>query len=401
LKGVKVLEVAIFAFAPSAGVILTDWGAEVLKIEHATAGDPQRDIAAWGVPAQVDGIAHLFEVANRGKRSMGLDISTPEGHAILMRLVDEIDVFVTNFLPAARRKLRIEPEDVLGRNPRVVYARGSAQGPRGESAERGGFDSISYWGRSGAAIGVTPPESPWPLTMPGPGFGDLQSGMALAGAIAAGLYQRERTGRGPVVDVSLMSVGLWAMGMTISGTSVLGTDTLPHLYHDTPENPVVNMYRTKDDRLIFLGFLQADRYWPAFCRAVGRDDLLTDARFVDTGSRQKYAEACVEILQGIFAERTFDEWATVLDGHGGQWDVVLPAGQVKDDSQVRANGYVGMVSHDGGGQIALVGAPAQFDGEAPTPGKAPRLGSHTDETLQRLGLTPDQIADLRARGVVG
>lgn len=400
MEGVKILEVAIFAFAPSAGVILTDWGAEVLKIEHATARDPQRNIDAWGVPAEVDGIVHLFEVTNRGKRSVGIDLSTPEGHDILMQLVDESDVFVTNFLPAARRKLGIEPEDIRGRNPRIIYARGSAQGARGDDAERGGFDSISFWGRSGASIGVTPPEHPWPLTMPGPGFGDLTAGMALAGAISAGLYQRERTGTGTVIDVSLMSAGLWSMGMTVSGTSVLGCDTLPHLYHDTPENPLVNIYRTSDDRLISLGFLQSDRYWPEFCLAIGREDLLADERFIDANSRNTHTAACVELLEKIFAERSFEEWKKILTEHGGQWDVILPAGAVKDDQQVQANGYVTMVEHEQA-SIALVGAPAQFDGEVPARGKAPAFGSDTDATLTRLGLSAEQIADLRARKVIG
>ena len=168
LQGVRVLEVAIYAFVPSAAAILADWGADVLKVEHPVLGDPGRDTAAWGVPADVNGVSHLWEVANRGKRAMTLDLATPEGKEILMKLVDESDVFITNFLPAARRKLGIEPEDIQGRNPRIIYARGSAQGPRGELSERGGFDGVTYWTRTGASLGVTPPESRsrWPC--PGP-----------------------------------------------------------------------------------------------------------------------------------------------------------------------------------------------------------------------------------------
>jgi crotonobetainyl-CoA:carnitine CoA-transferase CaiB-like acyl-CoA transferase len=380
-------------------VILTDWGAEVLKIEHPVFGDPQRNITAWGVPAQVDGVTHLFEVANRGKQSMGLDISQPEGHDILMRLVDESDVFVTNFLPPARRKLRIEPEDILGRNPRIVYARGSAQGPRGDDAERGGFDAISYWGKSGASVGVTPPEHPWPLAMPGPGFGDLQSGMAMAGAIAAGLFQRERTGRGTVVDVSLMSVGIWAMGMTISGTSMLDTDTLPHQYREERDNPLVNMYRTSDGHMLSLAFLQSDRYWPEFCVLAGRDDLLADERFTDAAGREQHSRACIQILEELFAERTLAEWKVVLEATGGQWDVLLPPGRVAYDPQVQANGYVQRVHHEGR-SITLVPAPAQFDGVIAEPGRAPALGSATEATLQRHGLDETTITQLRERSIV-
>lgn len=399
MEGIRILEVAIFAFVPSANVILTDWGADVLKIEHPLRGDPQRGIAAWGVPADVHGIHHLFEVANRGKRSMGLDISTPEGHAILMQLVDESDVFVTNFLPATRRSLRIEPEDIQGRNPRIVYARGSAQGQLGDNAERGGFDAISYWGKSGASVGVTPPEHPWPLAMPGPGFGDLQSGMALAGAIAAALLHRERTGRGPVVDVSLMSVGIWAMGMTISGTSVLGTATLPHQYRAERDNPLVNMYKTGDGHLLSLAFLQSDRYWPEFCAHSGREDLLTDHRFVDAAARETHSRECTVVLEAMFLERSLDEWAKVLDATGGQWDVILAPGDVASDAQVAANRYVQRVEHEGAG-IDLVPAPARFDGVIPEVGRAPALGAHTDAVLAAWGYDETRIEALRAKQVI-
>ena len=400
LEGVRVLEVAIYAFVPSAAAILADWGADVLKVEHPVLGDPGRNTAAWGVPASVDGVSHLWEVANRGKRAMTLDIATPEGKDVLLKLVDESDVFVTNFLPPARRKLGIEPEDIMARNPRIIYARGSAQGPRGELAERGGFDAISYWGRSGASVGVTPPEHEFPLTMPGPGFGDLQSGVAMAGGITAALYRRERTGEGVVVDVSLMSMGLWAMGMTISGTSVLDADALPHQYHAESANPVSNTYRTKDDEFISLAFLQSDRYWAEFCVLIDKLDWLADERFTDSAARAENRTACIELLDELFAEKTLDEWQELLSQQDGQWDVLLPAGQVQHDPQAQANGYVQRVQHDGAGKIVLVPAPAQFDGEVPALGKAPTLGAHTDDVLRSQGLDDDAIAELRARGVI-
>lgn len=400
MEGVKVLEVAMFAFVPSGAVILADWGAQVIKVEHPVKGDPQRNIFAWGVPGDIDGLVHLFEVTNRKKRAIGIDIATEEGHAILMRLVDQADVFVTNFLPPARRKLRIEPEDIHARNPRVVYARGSAQGPRGDAADRGGFDSVSYWGKSGAALGVTPPDAEWPLAMPGPGFGDLQSGMALAGGIAAGLYQRERTGRGTVVDVSLTSVGVWAMGMTISGASVLGTDVLPHQYHHESTNPVVNIYRTSDGHLLSLGFLQSDRYWPEFAVLLERTDLLADPRFSDAQSREANSGACIEILEQLFAERTLAEWKAVLSRQDGQWDVLLPAGQVENDPQVRANGYAQRVAHPSGREIVLVPAPVQFDGVVPDVGRAPTLGADTDDVLAEIGLDPEDVVRLRDADIV-
>ena len=400
LEGVRVLEVAIYAFVPSAAAILADWGADVLKVEHPVLGDPGRGTAAWGVPADVNGVSHLWEVPNRGKRAMTLDLATPEGKESLMKLVDESDVFITNFLPAARRKLGIEPDDIRARNPRIIYARGSAQGPRGELAERGGFDGVTYWLRSGASIGVTPPEAPVPLAMPGPGFGDLQSGMALAGGIGTALYHRERTGVGTVVDVSLMSVGLWAMGMTISGTSVLDTDTLPHQYHANSTNPLVNEYRTKDGGFVALAFLQSDRYWPELCVLVDRLEWLADERFTDSSARAANSAALVELLDELFLERDLAEWQELLSKQDGQWDIALPPGRVQYDEQALANGYVQRIRHDGDGKVVLVPAPVQFDGEAPVLGKAPTFGADTDDVLRSQGYDDDAIADLRDRGVI-
>lgn len=400
LDGVRVLEVAIYAFAPSAAAILADWGADVLKVEHPVTGDPGRNTAAWGVPAEVNGVSHLWEVANRGKRAMTLDIAKPEGLEILMRLVDESDVFITNFLPAARRKLGIEPEDILGRNPRIIYARGSAQGPRGDMAERGGFDGITYWTHTGASMGVTPPESQVPLAMPGPGFGDLQTGVALAGGVGTALYQRERTGEGVIVDVSLMSMGLWAMGMTISGTSVLDADTLPHQHHSGSTNPLVNEYRTKDGGFIALAFLQSDRYWPEFCVLVERYEWLADERFTDSAGRAAHSEPLIALLDELFLERDLAEWQELLAKQDGQWDTVLPAGQLQHDAQAQANGYVQRVEHAGDGKIVLVAAPVQFDGQPPELGKAPIFGADTDDVLKAHGLDDAAIDDLRARKII-
>jgi crotonobetainyl-CoA:carnitine CoA-transferase CaiB-like acyl-CoA transferase len=400
LKGIRVLEVAIYAFVPSAAAILGEWGAEVLKVEHPVMGDPGRNTSAWGVPAEVHGVSHLWEAVNRGKRAITLDISTPEGKAVLMQLVDESDVFMTNFLPAARRKLGIEPEDIQGRNPRIIYARGSAQGPRGDMCERGGFDGVTFWTRTGASLGVTPPEAPVPLAMPGPGFGDLQSGMALAGGVGVALFNRQRTGEASVVDVSLLSAGLWAMGMTISGTSVLDTDTLAHQYHATSTNPLVNEYRTRDGGFIALAFLQSDRYWPEFCLLVDRVDLVADERFYDSSTRAQHCGALVAILDELFLERDLAEWQALLGAQDGQWDTVQPAGKVHEDPQALANGYVQRIQHDGDGKVVLVAAPVQFNGEVPVLGKAPAFSADTDEVLKAHGLDEAAIADLRSRRII-
>jgi crotonobetainyl-CoA:carnitine CoA-transferase CaiB-like acyl-CoA transferase len=203
-----------------------------------------------------------------------------------------------------------------------------------------------------------------------------------------------------LVDVSLMSMGLWAMGMTISGTSMVDTDTLPHQYHAESTNPVVNHYRTKDDHFISLAFLQSDRYWPEFCLLVDKLDWLADERFTDSAARDVNRVACIELLEELFAERTLDEWRELLSQQDGQWDVLLPAGQAQHDPQAQANGYVQRVQHDGEGKIVLVPAPAQFDGAVPALGKAPTFGAHTDDVLRAHGFDDDAIANLRTRGVI-
>ena len=196
LEGVRVLEVAIYAFVPSAAAILADWGADVLKVEHPVLGDPGRNTAAWGVPADVNGVSHLWEVANRGKRAMTLDLATPEGKEILLQLVDESDVFVTNFLPPARRKLGIEPEDIMGRNPRIIYARGSAQGPRGERPS-GAASTASRTGRAPAPRSASRrPSTECPSPCPAPASATSSPAWPSPAASAPRLYQRERTGRG-------------------------------------------------------------------------------------------------------------------------------------------------------------------------------------------------------------
>ena len=283
----------------------------------------------------------------------------------------------------------------MARNPRIVYGRGSAQGPRGPLAARGGFDGITYWGRSGAAIGATAPGQEFPSPMPGPGFGDLQSGMAMAGGISAALFKRERTGKGVVVDVSLLSAGMWAMGMTVSGASVLDADELPHQGHFASPNPLTNVYRTKDGHFIALGFLQADKYWPEFCLTVDRLEWIGDERFTTMEDRRINSEACVQLLDDLFAERTLAEWEETLSRQDGQWDVFLTAGRVRHDEQVLANEYAQQIEHEGHGQVVLVPAPAQFDGEVTELGRAPSLGADTDAVLAANGFDEAAIADLR------
>jgi crotonobetainyl-CoA:carnitine CoA-transferase CaiB-like acyl-CoA transferase len=400
MEGVKVLEVALYGLVPTSGAVLADWGADVVKVEHPETGDPIRGLVAWGVKPGDGGVTYLWEVFNRGKRSVGIDIGTDEGREVLLKLVDEADVFLTNFLGPARRRLRIDAEDILTRNPRIIYARGTGHGPQGPDADKGGFDGISYWARTGAAVAAAPADYAYPIHLPGPAFGDIQTGMHLAGGVAAALFQRERTGKGCVVDTSLLASGLWAMQASTVACHVADLEVLPAFNRLRPGNPLANTYRTADGRFISLAFLEADRYWPGFCAAVGRPELVEDERFSDATRRLDNVTECVSLIDEIFAARTLEEWISVLSRQEGQWSVIRGVREAIDDEQAHINGYVQHVKYDNGAVLPLVSAPVQFDEEPPVLRPGPEHAADTDEVLLGAGLTWDDLMSLKESNAI-
>lgn len=400
LDGIKVVEVAIYAFVPSAGAALADWGADVVKIEHPETGDPMRGLASYGISPGDGGVTALWEVFNRGKRSVGININSPEGLKLLMSLIDEADVFITNFMQPARQRLGIDAEQVLARNPRIIYGRGTGQGPVGPDSNKGGFDGLSYWGRPGVSTAAMPPDYDYPVMLPGPAFGDVQSGMNLAGGIAAALYNREKTGKGCIVDVSLLGSGLWAMQATIAGAYATGRDNIVQHDRYRPPNPLANIYRCEDGRCFLLGMLEADRYWAGFCAAIDQPQLENDERFANMKARQVNSEACVSVLDAIFAKMPLTEVFERLNSQEGQWSTVeLPGDTVKDEQSL-ANGYLQMVKFDNGADLPFVPAPAQFDGKMPVLSRAPDHGEHTDDVLGALGHSMDDLIALKIAGVI-
>ncbi|MHB1486212.1 MAG: CaiB/BaiF CoA transferase family protein [Acidimicrobiales bacterium] len=399
MEGVRVLEVAAWTYVPAAGAVLAEWGADVIKVEHPEGGDPQRGLVNSGlVPSGAGGVNHMIELPNRGKRSVALDLSTEEGRDLLLRLAATSDVFLTNFLPPARRKLGIDLDDVRAANPDIIYVRGSAQGQRGPEADRGGFDGCSFWHRAVSDI-VGGPED-WPAPPPGPAFGDLLGGLAIAGGISAALYHRERTGEALVVDNSLLGTAMWATSASILAAGLFGAYKLPRGDRRNTFNPLVNTYKSSDGRFISLMMLQADRHWPEFATAIGRPELVYDPRFAEGAARYENRRACVELIDEVFATKTYDEWRSILAGIDGVWAPVQTPLELLEEPQALANGYVRELEHSGGTKFRMVPSPLQFNEEAPELVPAPAHGEHTDEVLLELGLPMEEILDLKIKGAI-
>jgi crotonobetainyl-CoA:carnitine CoA-transferase CaiB-like acyl-CoA transferase len=399
LAGIRVVEVASWTFVPISGAVLSEWGADVIKIEHPESGDPQRGLISSGLIPGGDGVNFMFEIPNRGKRSVGLDISTDDGRELLYRLVETADVFVTNYLPAVRKRLGIDVDEIRARNPNVVYVRGTGQGTRGPDAEKGGFDGASFWARAGLAMGFKEATSEWPVDQR-PAFGDVMGGLTIAGGIAAALLRRERTGTTSIVDVSLLNMGMWSLAPDITMAKILENVDIPAFNRDSLPNPLVGTFPTKDGRFIILVLLQADRYWPDLCAHLERPDLLDDPRFKDGAARYEHRAECIQVLRDVFRTKSYDEWCERLQTLEGVWAPLQTPLELHDDPQAIANGYLEPITASSGAEFVLPANPVQFDETPVSVRHAPDHGEHTDEVLLELGLTYDEIIEHKVTGAV-
>ncbi len=400
MNGIRVVEVASWTYVPVAGAVLAEWGADVIKIEHPEMGDPQRGLAAMGlVPTGPGGVAHMMELPNRGKRSVGLDMKTEEGRQLLLRLCERADVFLTNFRPQARRKLRIDVEDIRAVNPDIIYVRGSGQGQRGPESERGGYDGCTFWARGGPADIVSDPDD-YPISQPGPAFGDVIGGLTIAGGISAALFHRQRTGEAVVVDNSLLATSMWATGASSLAAGLFGISRMPKGDRTKVPNPIVNIYKTSDDRYLSLVMLESDRYFADLVGLLGAPELAEDPRFVDAAARAQNSVACVTALDELFAQKSLAEWKDILMAAKGVWAAVQTAGELLEDPMALANGYVREVEARSGTVFRMVASPLQFDETPPDLTRGPDHGEHTDEVLAELGLDMDEILDLKVKGAI-
>jgi crotonobetainyl-CoA:carnitine CoA-transferase CaiB-like acyl-CoA transferase len=396
-EGVRVVELAQWVFVPVAGACLADWGADVVRVERLD-GDPYRGLATQGIGTDSDGVNLSLALANRGKRSIALDLRRDEGRAVLHELLTGADIFLTSLRPGALARLGLDGETLRERYPRLIYARGHGFGSRGPDADLPGYDSSAFWARGGMAHTLTPTERDYPISQRG-AMGDRNAAMALAFAMASALYRRERDGVGSTVDVSLLATAMWTLSSDVLA-AINGGSVEPVTGRGPVPNPLTATYRTKDGRHIQLMFLQGDRYWRDFCTLVGREDWAEDPRFADMAARRANKTACVAALDAEFGERTLAEWTDLLAGFDAPWAPVRTIAELADDEQVIANNYIGEVPLDDGRSYRLPAVPVQFDGAPPPLRRAPEHGEHTETMLVDLGYDWDQIMTLKDAGVI-
>ncbi|ULE34483.1 CaiB/BaiF CoA transferase family protein [Mycobacterium sp. IDR2000157661] len=399
LNGVRVLEVAAWTFVPSAGAVLAEWGAEVIKVEPRNGGDPQRGLVTMGIVDEGGGsVNYMIEIPNRGKKSIGVDLSTPGGQDVVRELAKQSDVFLTSYLPERRKKFHIDVDDIRAVNPSIVYVRGSGHGPKGPDADKPGYDGVSYWARGGIATMLT--EDGDELVRSRPAFGDLLGGMTIAGGIAAALYKKATTGQGSVVDVSLLGLAAWNLSPDVAVSQIHGGTSIPKFGHADAPNPLVGTYRTKDGRYVQLMMLQLDKFYPEAMRVIGLPELIDDPRFADPASRFENRVALIALLDEAFAKRTVAEWRTTLAALSGAWGIVQTPAELCEDPAVTANGYIAHTETVNGVPFSLPANPVQFDEQPVTPVGAPEHGQHTEEVLMAAGIDWDRIEELKSSGAI-
>ncbi len=398
VEGLKVVELAIWLVGPVCGAIMADCGAEVVKVEHlATGGDPTRGWTPTHLPAKGQ-INYVFEMTNRGKRSLALDLAQEEGLEIMLKLIKDADVFITNLRLSTLESLKIDYEALSSVNPRLIYGRATGYGPRGPDRDRLGYDSIGFWARSGLMAVHGEPEHP-PVRMRG-SLGDVTTATFLFAGVMLALYARERTGKGQLVDASLLATGTWVAAENLWSPLITGK-AIPKNSRKNSPNPLINSYRCADGRWFYPCILQTDRYWPNFCRAVEREDLVEDPRFNSHNRRTENSGALVAILEQVLNTRPLEEWGERFDRNHVAWGPANTPDEVIKDPQMEAAHYIIEVDHPIHGRLREIAAPFQHGGESFIPRKAaPEFGDSTEEILLELGWTWDDIARLKDRKVV-
>jgi formyl-CoA transferase len=391
--GLKVIDCASWIAGPAAATILSDFGADVIKIEPPGAGDPWR--ASTPIPGKPTD--HYWQLTSRNKRSLAVDLKHGEGIAVLYRLLAAADVFVTNFPLPVRERLKIAASDLLALNPRLIYASLTAYGERGEEAARTGFDSTVYWARTGLMDMVRATTDTEPARSV-PGMGDHPSATALYAAIVTALYRREKTGKGGIAQSSLLQNGAWANACFIQ--SRLFGEHVPHRPpREQAPNPLANHYRCRDGRWFIMALFNEQRQLRGFLAAIGCAHLAEDPRFATRAARKDNAPALVAILDEVFAQRNLEEWEAILQAAGVTFGAVGTVDETSSDAQLQR---IGALVPFADGMGLTVSSPFHIEGETKVvPRRAPSVGQHSDAVLQEAGYSNTDIKRLRALGVLG
>jgi formyl-CoA transferase len=395
LEGIRVIDAANFIAGPVSTTVMADFGADVIKVEPPT-GDIYRVRGAGYVPSPYN---YPWIVDNRTKRSVAIDLRTRDGQDLLHRLVRDVDVFVTNAPLDSRARLRVRYEDLAPLNARLIYASISAYGETGDEASKPGFDSIALWARTGLMDLVrASPDTPPARSLPG--MGDHPTGMSLFGAIMAGLYHRERTGRGTAVSTSLLANGLWMNAIPIQGI-LCGARTEVRPPREESVSALANLYRCRDGRWFMLTITGDERHWDGFAKGIGREDLVTDPRFAETPNRRKHARALTAILDEHFGTKDWVDWYPILEKTGVAFGVVGTLEDISHDAQMRASGALVPIDDPRAGASLTVSSPLQIAGQEKVPATfAPAIGEHTVEVLRAAGVAHEEIDRLLRAGII-
>jgi crotonobetainyl-CoA:carnitine CoA-transferase CaiB-like acyl-CoA transferase len=394
-KGLKVLDCSSFIAAPAAATILSDFGADVIKIEPPGAGDAYRAVPLLPTMPQARE-NYAWMLASRNKRGLALNLAKLSAQEVVRRLVAQADVFITNFPAVVRKKLSLRYEDLAPLNGRLIYGSFTGYGESGEEASKPGFDITAWWARSGLMDGVRT-EATAPPARSLTGMGDHPSGISLYAGIVMGLYQRQLTGMGAHVGTSLLANGIWCNGV-MAQAALCGARFIDRPPREQALNAFTNYYQCRDKRWLILTILNEERQWPVFIKCLGRNDLQNDPRFATSRDRMTNAVELTTVLDETFATKDRSEWREILAEGGIVFDVVASAQDIPNDSQILANDILVPFDND---SVLTVTSPISVEGQDKVrPRRPPAVGQHSDEVLREAGYDAAMIAKLRTDGAV-